>query len=95
MFFNKKKKRLNKSVTFATTCWERDWRFLFGENDHLKQKMIDNHNFFFDQKIIIINNVKDLNKVKKRAFIIKEKGIITQFFSSEEYQKDIFLRFRY
>lgn len=56
---------MNPTVTFATSCWEKDWRLILQDPEYLKKKQIGNHCFDFDERLLIINNVHDLNAVKK------------------------------
>src|SRR5438105_584418 len=51
------------TVTFATACWERDWRLLLLDPNYLTQNQIKNHCFPFSETILIINNVNDIQQV--------------------------------
>lgn len=58
-------------VTFETKVWEQDWKYIL-KGDYL-DKMIRDCNYEFDQKNLIINNVKDRKKVAKYAEIKKKQ----------------------
>jgi hypothetical protein len=61
------------TVTFATSVWERDWRAVLLDSDYLR-KMIDHHDFPFFERLLVINNVNDVEEVKKAA-----KGLFTRY----------------
>jgi hypothetical protein len=72
------------SVTFATSCWERDWRTILLDPDYLPLKQINYHDFPFQEKLLIINNVTDLPAVKKAAQVKIDEGILTRFIIADE-----------
>lgn len=82
------------AVTFATTCWERDWRQILLDPEYLQTRQIGNHKFPFAEKLIIINNVKNLSEVKRAAQARVNEGIITRFVVAEEIGDKIFSFFR-
>ncbi len=84
LFFSTPKKR---SVTFATTCWEKDYKILL-EEGYLDQ-LIKSHSFSFDRKILIINNVKHPEEVISLATERVKDGSITDFYLALEHQKEI------
>ena len=51
------------SVTFETKVYENDWEYILKGN-YLK-KIISNNNYNFDRRIVLINNVRNVEKVKK------------------------------
>src|SRR6185295_18769281 len=67
------------SVTFATSCFERDWRLILLDPNYLRKLQIGNHQFAFQEKLLIINNVEDLEMVKKAAQIKIDEGVIDRF----------------
>jgi len=71
-------------VAFATCCWEKDWRLILLDPDYLRTQQIENHAFPFAEKILVINNVKDLDVVKKAAQAKVDEGVLTRFFLAEE-----------
>jgi hypothetical protein len=58
---------MKATVTFATAVWEKDWRLILQDTEYLAVKQIGNHCFAFDERLLIINNVSDLNAVKLAA----------------------------
>lgn len=72
------------TVTFATSCWEKDWRTILLSPDYLKVKQIENHRFPFAEKVLIINNVHNLDEVKQAAQDKVDAGVLTRFVVAEE-----------
>jgi hypothetical protein len=72
------------TVTFATCCWEKDWRPILLDPEYLRIKQIENHQFPFVQRVLIINNVADLNEVQKAAQKRVEEGVLTHVYVAEE-----------
>ena len=81
--------RIKKEVTFATTCWEKDWRLILLDPDYLRVKQIENHRFPFSERVLIINNVKDLETVKRAAQKRIDEGVLTGYFVAEERAEEI------
>ena len=77
------------SVAFATTCWERDWRTILHDPEYLRVRQIENHQFSFAEKILIINNVSDLPAVKKAAQAKVDEGVLTRFVVADEIAEEI------
>lgn len=77
-------------VTFATCCWEKDWRQILLSPDYLRVKQIENHRFPFSEKLLIINNVLDLAAVKAAAQKKIEEGVLTRVVIAEERAFEIF-----
>jgi hypothetical protein len=70
-------------VTFETKCYENDFQLIL-KSSYLKT-MIERCNYKFDKKVLFINNVSDINKVKKYADKAVSKGIIDEFYVVKEY----------
>ena len=87
-FFKKKEKDL-PDVTVATSCWEKDWKYLLLEDDFIKNKKIANHGFSFTNRVLVINNVKDYEKVLLFANKLKSKKILTHIHVAKDYEKEI------
>lgn len=87
-FFLKKKALPN--VTFATCCWEKDWRQILLDPEYLRVKQIANHRFPFAERILIINNVLDLDEVKIAAAKKVEDGTLTKVIVAEEMASQVF-----
>ena len=71
------------SVTFEIKVYENDWKFIL-TGDYL-DKIIARCNYSFNYKILLINNVDDVEEVKKYAEKKINKGIINQYFVVDEY----------
>ena len=67
------------TITFATSCWERDWRHVLLNPDYLAVRQIENHQFPFAEKLLIINNVNDLESVKRAAQEKIDAGVLTRY----------------
>lgn len=87
MFFRKKKKSL--TVTFATNCWENDWKYILLDPIYLQTKLIENNCYPFDEKILIINNVKDRDLVVHHAKKKVEENIISKFFVAKDFEREV------
>ncbi len=72
------------TVTFATCCWERDWQLILLDPDYLRVRQIENHCFPFAERLLVINNVKDLDAVKRAAQAKIDEGVLTRFVLAEE-----------
>jgi len=72
------------SVAFATSCWERDWRQILLDPEYLASKQIANHCFSFAEKILVINNVQDLEAVLTAATQRIADGVLTRLIVAEE-----------
>ncbi|MBX7066917.1 MAG: hypothetical protein K1X28_06780 [Parachlamydiales bacterium] len=66
-------------VTFATSCWERDWRTILLDPEYLSKRQIGNHLYPFCEKILIINNVEDLGLVERIAQGKVDEGLLTRY----------------
>jgi hypothetical protein len=86
MFFGKKER---KTVSFATSCWKRDWKQVLLDEDYLKNKLIGNHSFDFDEKILIINNVDNIEEVLGYAKKQVNRNNLTHVYSSQKNAQDI------
>ena len=71
------------SVTFATSCWERDWDILL--RTKFLQNKIERNDYDFAKKALIINNVNNRVKVEKFAIEAVDKGVISDYFFVEDY----------
>ena len=73
-----------KTVAFATSCWERDWKQILFDSDYLAKRQIANHCFPFAEKILVINNVKNPSLVLKAAEQRIHEGILTRVLMADE-----------
>ncbi len=76
--------RMFSTVTFATSCWEKDWRLILLDPNYLAVHQIQNHLFPFAEKLLIINNVSDIEAVKKAAQEKIDQGVLTRFVVAED-----------
>lgn len=72
------------TVSFATSCWEKDWRPILFTPNYLKDQQIQNHCYPFAEKILVINNVLDLPQVIEAAQKKIEEGILTRYVVAKE-----------
>jgi hypothetical protein len=79
------------SITFATNCWEKDWDILLKTN-FLENKILRNETTF-TKKTLLINNVKNREKVEAYAKKNVTKGVITDYFFVEDYINEAMKRF--
>lgn len=73
-----------KRVTFATSCWKRDWKQILLDPHYLGLYQIAHHSFPFFEKLLIINNVDDLNEVKQAAQAKIDQKILTRYVVAED-----------
>ena len=78
-------------VTFETKVWEKDWEYIL-KGDYLK-KVIENCNYKFSSKHVIINNVKNRNIVEKFCQEKVDEGIIDCFYVIDDYEFEILEHF--
>lgn len=70
-------------MTFETKVWEQDWKYIL-MGDYLEQ-MIKNCSYHFTEKVLFINNVKNINEVVKYAQKKVNDGVLDHFYIVEEY----------
>ena len=73
---------MGQEVTFETKCWEKDYKLMLC-TDHLS-RMIENCNYQFAHKQLIVNNVNDEDKVALLVSDLKEKGVIDSVWYSSK-----------
>lgn len=66
-------------ITFATSCWEKDWKLILLDPDYLRLRQIENHQFPFYERLLIINNVSDPEAVQKAAEAKVNEGVLTRY----------------
>jgi hypothetical protein len=76
-----------KTVTFETKCYEKDWEIIVKHNT-LKRK-IEDLNYNFSKKSLFINNVNDIDLVKKEADKLVSQNVIDDYYVVEEYADDV------
>jgi hypothetical protein len=71
------------TVTFETKVYEGDWEFILIGN--YLSRMINNCDYNFEKKTLLINNVNDPKRVAKYAQKKVDQGVIDAFYIVEEY----------
>lgn len=79
-------KERDYSVTFEIKVYENDWEYLL-KGDYLA-KIISRCNYNFKKKILFINNVKDVNLVKKFADKKIEEGVLDRYYVVEDFSNE-------
>ena len=77
------REKLTPSVTFATSCWKRDWDILL-KTKFLQNKIARNV-FDFSKKVLVINNVEDRGEIEKFAKKAVDSGVLTDYFFVEDH----------
>lgn len=72
------------TITFATACWERDWRQILLHPHYLDQLQIQNHLFPFAERLLVINNVSNLSDVLEAAQKKVEANSLTRVVIAED-----------
>ncbi len=70
--------------TFATSCWENDWRTILLSAEYLAKLQIAHHRYPFAERLLIINNVLDLPFVKRVAEDLLRQGVLTRYVVVDE-----------
>ena len=71
------------AITFETKIYENDWQYVLKTN--YLDNMISRCDYSFTHKWLMINNVKDIEEVKKYADKKVAKGIIDKYFVVADY----------
>lgn len=74
-------------VTFETKCYEKDWKILL-KTDRL-EKMIRYNLYPFKEKVLFINNVRDVGEVSHYADKLVTQGILTSFVVVDDFAKEV------
>lgn len=74
------------TITFETKVWENDWETIL-KTDRIEQ-MIDRCKYAFDEKILYINNVEDLDLVRQAADKLIANQVITKYIHVQEYAQE-------
>lgn len=75
------------TCTFATTCWENDWRYILLTPDYLRVKMIENHCYNFCDRVLVINNVCHLSEVLEVAKSHVKNGTLTKYLIADDWEE--------
>jgi hypothetical protein len=81
-------------VTFATTVWERDWKYILLDKDYLEKKQIEYQNFPFAQKLLVINNVCNIRDVRAAAEEKVREGVLTEWIEADQIAEKVFSFFQ-
>ncbi len=65
------------SVTLETKCWERDWKKIL-RTDRLTQ-LAKRNRYPFAERVVMINNVTNYDRVVRHAEAAVERGLITKY----------------
>ena len=84
------RQRAIPKVTFATCVWEKDWRPILLDSEYLRVKQIENHCFPFIERLLIINNVLDLETVKRAAQKRVDEGVLTRIVIAQDSAAEVF-----
>ena len=78
---------MTPTVTLETKCWEQDWRrILDGERLRL---LAERNTYPFSEKILMINNVKNISVVTKFAERAVQQGWLTKYINVEEHAGEV------
>lgn len=77
---------VDKNLTFEIKVYENDWEYIL-KGKYL-DKIIFRCNYNFKRKVLYINNVNDLEKVKRFADKKILQGVIDEYFVVEEYASE-------
>lgn len=84
-----RKKKKIPTVSFATIVWEKDWKYVLLDPGYLPTLQIKNNCFDFLEKILIINNVNNLDEVRDAAQHWVQKGVLTKVIVAQEIEKEM------
>ena len=79
---------MKKSCGFATTVWENDWKAILLKPDYLRSQ-IENHDFLFEDRLLVINNVLNLNLVIEAAQKLVDDEVLTRFVVAEKISSQV------
>lgn len=78
-------------LTFETKCYENDYEFIL-QGSRLA-RTIDNCGYAFERRQLVINNVKDRQKVGDLAEAAKARGLFDDYFFAEDYAEETLAHF--
>jgi len=76
----------HKDVTFEIKVYENDWEYILKGN--YLNKIISRCNYSFKRKVLFINNVNNIEQVKRYASKKVSQGVIDEYFVVEEYAQE-------
>jgi hypothetical protein len=78
-------------ITYQTNVWEKDWKYVL-KKSYLSQ-IINRCQTNFNEKTIIVNNVKNRPLVESRLAKLKKEGIIDTYYFVEDYLNEVLIHF--
>ncbi|MDE3056243.1 MAG: glycosyltransferase family 2 protein [Verrucomicrobiota bacterium] len=72
------------TVSFATSCWKRDWEEILFDPNYLSVHQIGHHAFPFRERILVINNGVDLSRACPQADALIRQNTLTHAVLAEE-----------
>jgi hypothetical protein len=78
-------------VTFFTQCWEGDWNVIINQGG--LEKKLENLNYHFDKKILIITNVNNREFVESSVKNLMSKNIIDGYYFTDDYSDKVLSHF--
>lgn len=75
------------SVSFFTQCYDKDYVYVL--NEQRLTESINNCNFNFNEKVVVINISNDYKDILDRCNYLKSKNVITDYYLIEDYIKQI------
>ncbi|PIY97022.1 MAG: hypothetical protein COY66_01655 [Candidatus Kerfeldbacteria bacterium CG_4_10_14_0_8_um_filter_42_10] len=77
----------NPKVIFSTKCWENDWKILLKKQ--FINEIINRNDFDFAKKVLMINNVNDVDSIKKLSDELVNKKIIDEYHIVKQYENEV------
>jgi len=83
-------------VTFATSCYEKDWLYILLHPEYLRVKQIERHCYPFAERLLVINNIdpKNLPEVCRAAQRHLDNGTLTKIVFAEQIADEVFSFFQ-
>lgn len=79
------------SITFETKVWENDWEIML-KTSRISD-MIKRCGYPFNEKIVYINNVKNIDAVETAAKALVSKGVITKYIKVADFAQEALKHF--
>jgi hypothetical protein len=76
-----------KNITFFTQCYEKDWHAIVNQGAFARK--VENLNYDFFKKILIITNVKDRKSLEESLSKLIEDGTIDEYFFTDDYSDKV------
>jgi hypothetical protein len=79
------------NITFFTQCYEGDWNAIINQGGYLRK--LENINYPFSKKILIITNVNNRELVDSSAKKLKDNNIIDNFYFTDDFSNKVLEHF--